>query len=249
MAGQTAYDAIGRVYARHRQPDPRIRSQLLDALVDAASVVNVGAGTGSYEPADRRVVGVEPSEVMLAQRLPGAAPALCGTAESLPFPDRAFDAALVVLTLHHWSDLDAGLAELRRVADRRVVLMFDQRMAADVWPWREYFPAANAVEAKRAPAVDHIVDALGGGRVETVLVPHDCIDGFGGAYWRRPEAYLDPEVRACISSLAVLSADELEPGLVRLRDDLESGAWHERHADLLALEEIDLGYRLVIAGS
>jgi SAM-dependent methyltransferase len=216
------------------------------ALGDARSVVNVGAGTGSYEPADRSVVGVDPSSVMLSQRTAGAAPAVRGTAEALPFPDRAFDAAMAVLTIHHWSDLDAGLVEVARVARRQVVLTFDQDFAKDLWMWA-YFPGANAVESSRAPSIESLVARLGADRVEVVPVPHDCTDGFGGAYWRRPDAYLDPRVRAGISSLAVLDDDELRPCLERLAADLESGTWHERNAELLGLDEIDLGYRLVIA--
>jgi SAM-dependent methyltransferase len=238
---------IGRSYAALRRPDARIARRLHAALGDAVTVVNVGAGSGSYEPTDRRVVAVEPSAVMMAQRGVSGASAVRGVAEALPFARGTFDAALVVLSVHHWRDLDAGLAELRRVADRQVVLMFDRGMAAGVWPFDEYFPAANAVEAARAPEVEQVVAALGGGAVDVVPVPHDCTDGFGGAYWRRPEAYLDPDVRACISSLAVLGLDDLEPGLTRLRDDLASGAWHERHADLLELQEADLGYRLIVA--
>lgn len=248
MAGPTEYDTIGLGYAEQRRPDPRIARQILAALGDARSVVNVGAGTGSYEPDDRAVVAVEPSEVMLAQRAAEAAPVVRGVAEVLPFPDSAFDAALGVLTVHHWSDLDAGLAELCRVAARRVVLAFDQPKAATFW-LAEYFPETAAIEAARAPRLEHIVDALAADRVAIVPIPHDCTDGFAGAYWRRPDAYLDPGVRAGISSLAVMPDHELEPGLARLRADLESGAWHERHADLLALDEIDLGYRLVIARS
>jgi len=243
-----AYDTIGLGYAERRRPDPRIARQILAALGDARTVVNVGAGTGSYEPDDCVVVGVEPSEVMLAQRAAEAAPVVRGVAEALPFPDSAFDAALGVLTVHHWSDLDAGLAEMSRVAPRRVVLAFDEPKSAAFWLAADYFPETAAIESARAPQLEQVVDGLAAARVEVVPIPHDCTDGFAGAYWRRPGAYLDPGVRAGISSLAVVPDRVLEPGLTRLRADLESGAWRERHADLLALEEIDLGYRLVIAG-
>jgi SAM-dependent methyltransferase len=247
MSRPAAYDMIGVGYSARRRSDPRIAVQIVRALGDAVRILTVGGGTGSYEPADRRVVAVEPSDVMLEQRATDAAPAARAVAEALPFPDDAFDAVMGVLTVHHWRDLDAGLAEMRRVAPRRVVLVFDQERAADVWPWREYFPAANVLEAGRAPRVERVVEGLDADRVEVVPVPHDCTDGFGGAYWRRPEAYLDPGVRAGISSLAAMPDDVLRPGLDRLAADLASGAWAERHADLLALDEIDLGYRLVIA--
>ena len=153
---------------------------------------------------------------------------------------------MAILTVHHWADQAAGLAEMCRVAPRRVVLAFDQDAAASFWLYQDYMPASNAIEAVRAPRVEDVADALDADRIEIVPVPHDCTDGFGGAYWRRPEAYLDPAVRAGISSLAVLDAQELEPALARLRADLESGVWHEQHADLLDRDEIDLGYRLVV---
>lgn len=247
MTRSPAYDTIGVGYASARRPDPRITARIVEALGDARRVVNVGAGTGSYEPAGRAVVAVEPSAVMLAQRGDDAAPVVRGFAEALPFPDDAFDAAMGVLTVHHWTDLDAGLAELCRVAPRRVVLGFDEpRVSSSFWLVSDYFPETSAIESARAPQLDQLVDGLGANRVEVVPVPHDCTDGFAGAYWRRPEAYLDPVVRAGISSFAEMDDAELEPGLTRLRADLESGAWHERHAALTELDEIDLGYRLII---
>lgn len=246
MSAPAAYDTIGVGYSARRRPDPRIGRQIMQALGDAERVMNIGAGTGSYEPADRQVVAVEPSEVMLRQRAIDAAPAVRGVAEALPFADDAFDAALAVLTTHHWSDLDAGLVEMRRVAPRRVILGFDEPQSAAYWLASEYFPETAAIEGTRAPRIDELAGGIGADRLEVVRVPHDCTDGFAGAYWRRPEAYLDPAVRAGISSLAVLAPDVLEPGLARLRDDLASGAWQERHADLLALDEVDLGYRLII---
>jgi SAM-dependent methyltransferase len=243
----TAYDTIGRGYAARRRPDPRIAARITAALGDARSVVNVGAGAGSYEPADRRVVAVEPSMVMISQRRAGAAPVVRAVAERLPFAARRFDAALAVLTIHHWTDADLGFRELRRVASRRVVLAFDESMSSDFWLAAEYFPATAAELAATSPQLDDLVTGLGAQQVEVVPVPHDCVDGFAGAYWRRPEAYLDPAVRAGISFFAATAPAEIEPGLARLRDDLDSGAWHARHADLLELDEVDLGYRLLVA--
>ena len=241
------YDRIGRAYARHRRPDPRIAAQIVAALGDAETVVDVGAGTGSYEPSDRRVVAVEPSTVMIAQRPSGAAPVLRAVAEQLPFCDRAFDAALALLTVHHWPDRARGMAELARVADRRVVFTFDPEVHYRFSLLDEYFPAAMENERHRVPSIDEVATAIGATRVEVVPVHHDCSDGFGWAYWRRPEAYLDPEVRSCISMFARLDPVDVEPGVDRLRRDLESGAWHERHRDLLGREWVDGGYRLVIA--
>jgi SAM-dependent methyltransferase len=247
MTPRPTYDTIGVGYAERRRPDPRIAQQILDALGDARRVLNVGAGAGSYEPTDRSVVAIEPSEVMIGQRAPDAAPVVRGVAERLPFPDGSFDAVLGVLTVHHWSDVARGLAEMRRVAPRRVVLGFDEPQSSSYWLPADYFPVIAAVESVRAPQLEDVVDGLGATRVEVVPVPHDCTDGFAGAYWRRPEAYLDPAVRCGMSSLAILPDEVVEPALARLRADLESGAWHERHADLLARDEIDLGYRLVIS--
>jgi SAM-dependent methyltransferase len=249
-----AYETIGIGYGTRRVPDPRLERRLHAALGDARTVLNVGAGAGSYEPRDRAVVALEPSSVMLDQRPPGAACAVRGVAESLPFPDGAFDATLAVLTIHHWTDPLAGLAELRRVSRRQVVFHFDLDVGRRFW-LSDYFPEAWAFDDRRSPTVTAVADALGGSsgrsgtvRVEPLPVPHDCTDGFMAAYWSRPDAYLDPAVRAGISSLAQLGDAVIAPGLARLRDDLESGVWHERHAALLSRAEFDGGYRLVIAG-
>jgi SAM-dependent methyltransferase len=244
------YDTIGRNYAGYRRPDPHLEAQIHAALGDARSVLNVGAGTGSYEPADRTVVALEPSPVMIAQRVRDAAPVVLGRAETLPFPDGAFDAVLALLTVHHWDDVDAGLREMRRVAPRQVVLTWDPvaMRAESFWLTRDYLPDASGEDWGFA-ALPEIVAGLRDTRVESVPVPHDCRDGFFRAYWRRPAAYLDPDVRASISALALVDDAVLAPGLERLRADLESGAWHARHADVLDADSLDLGYRLVVAGA
>ncbi|GAA3148329.1 class I SAM-dependent methyltransferase [Streptomyces echinatus] len=244
----TTYDTLGATYARTRRPDPRIAAQIHAALGDAADVINVGAGTGSYEP-PRTVLAVEPSQVMITQRPPGAAPAVRAVAERLPVRDHAADAAMALLTIHHWTDPEAGIRELRRAARRRVlVLTWDQQVFRErFWLVREYLPEAAAFDDTRAVPTDRLLDLLGGGRVETVGIPHDCVDGFGAAYWRRPHAYLDPHVRAGISMLAQPGDDVLAPGLSRLAADLADGSWHARHAGLLTLDTIDVGYRLLVA--
>lgn len=242
------YDRIGVGYARTRQPDPRIARRIDEALGDAASLVNVGAGAGSYEPRDRRVLAVEPSAEMIRQRADRAAPAVQAAAERLPLADAAVDAALAVLTLHHWADRAGGLRELRRVARRRVVVLtWDQATWEGFWLVDEYFPCIREIDRPRASAIAEISDALGGAAVLPLPIPHDCLDGFHGAFWRRPEAYLDPEVRAGISTYWVMPPAEREEGLRRLASDLESGAWRARHGDLLGRSELDLGYRLVVA--
>lgn len=243
-----AYDQIGRSYACTRQADPRLAAAVNAALADAASVVNVGAGTGSYEPEDRRVVAVEPSWTMIRQRPAGAAPAVQARAEALPFPDAAFDAALAILTVHHWTDLHRGLAEMRRVASRRVVVLtWDHDVWESFWLIREYLPSIAVVDRRRSVPPQHIVSALGGAEVLPVPIPHDCADGFHGAFWQRPSAYLDPDVRSGISTYALIDPVERDKGLRRLRADLESGKWAARHASLLTLDELDLGYRLIVA--
>ncbi len=245
---KSAYDSIGATYAETRRPDPRIAGRIHQALADATSVVNVGAGAGSYEPADRFVVGVEPSATMIRQRGRGSAQVVQALAEALPFADGTFDSALAVLTLHHWSDLARGINEMRRVARRRaVVLTWDQEVWEEFWLVREYLPCIRDLDRPRAISIRDLVSLLGGANVFSVPIPHDCVDGIHGAFWRRPEAYLDPSVRAGISTYALMSEEDRERGLRALAADLESGAWRERHGELLALTELDLGYRLVVA--
>jgi SAM-dependent methyltransferase len=242
----TSYDRIGLGYANFRKPDPRIAARIISALGDARTVVNVGAGTGSYEPTDRIVVAVEPSEQMVKQRPPDAALCIRATAERLPLFDQSFGAAMAILTIHHWSDPVRGLRELVRVARRVVVFAYEPAVHSTFWLWQEYLPAAARTSAASELPIDQVAETVGADRVETVLVPHDCSDGFGPAYWRRPAAYLDPAVRACISGLARLSAKDLEPGLERLRHDLDTGAWQARHRDLRNLNAIDAGLRLIV---
>jgi hypothetical protein len=234
-----------------------VAAQIGAALGPARSVLNVGAGAGSYEP--RRdgcpvvaVVAVEPSLAMLAQRQPGAAPAVRGVAEHLPFADAAFGAAMAALTVHHWTDPAGGLGELQRVAPgRQAVLTWDPDVVArSFWFTRDYLPQALEDERDRGLwTVDAIAAALAPVRVEAVPVPWDCTDGFFGAYWRRPQAYLLPVVRNSISALALLDQDLVDDAVRRLAADLGSGRWQERYADLTALDSVDLGYRLVVGGS
>jgi SAM-dependent methyltransferase len=241
------YDDIGRTYARTRATDPRIAAVIWEALGDARAVVNVGAGTGNYEPPDRDVTAVEPSAVMIAQRPPGAAPAVQAAAEELPFEDGSFDAAMAILTLHHWTDWRRGLQELHRVAARVVVLSWDPTFAGRLWFSADYFPELIDEDIRLFPSLADQAGELRATQVSAVPIPHDCQDGFYGAHWRRPHAYLDPDVRAGISTIAKRSPEELAPGLARLEEDLRTGAWAERHADLLERDELDLGYRLLVA--
>jgi SAM-dependent methyltransferase len=239
------YDSIGKDYNAVRREDPRIAARIRAALGNARTVVNVGAGAGAYEPADLDVVAVEPSETMIAQRPEGAAPVVRAFAEELPFEDQSFDAAMVVLSDHHWSDHARGLAELHRVARRVVLFTWDPASVHDFWLVTEYLPCFEDL-IPRGFRLEQTIERLGGARVEPVPIPHDCRDGFLGAYWRRPHAYLDAQVRAGISACTLMDRPCLEHGVARLAADLESGGWERRHAELLALEELDLGYRLLI---
>jgi SAM-dependent methyltransferase len=246
MAPAQIYDTIGLDYRTFRRPDPRIAAQIWAAVGDAERIVNVGAGTGSYEQGGRGLVAVEPSSVMASER-DGKVPVVRATAEHLPFPDNSFDVALALMTVHHWQDLRRGLAELRRVATRQVVFTFDPAMHDSLWIFTEYVPAARGL-GDHAP-VEVVLDALENSRVEIVPVPADCQDGFASAYWRRPERYLLPIARANISAFARLDHGLVDPGVLQLERDLASGAWHERHADLLTIDHVDAGLRLVIGGS
>lgn len=238
------YDTIGVDYANLRRPDPRIAAQLHAALGDAQSVLNVGAGTGSYEPTDRDVTALEPSAEMIAQRLSGSAPAVLGNAELLPFADDSFDAAMAVLTIHHWTNQAKGLAEMRRVARKRVVLLSFDPAFRGAWQM-EYWPQLVTLDHGQMPPLSFYGEQLGKVEIEPVPVPHDCSDGFLYAYWRRPEAYLDPRIRRGSSSFWKL--DGLVEGFERLGSDLASGAWAERNQALLNRESADMGYRLIVA--
>lgn len=241
---QASYDdTLGAGYAGRRKADPRIEKAIVVALADARSVINVGAGTGSYEPTDRPVLAVEPSSGMIRQRSAGAAPCVLASAESLPVADGAFDAAMAVLTIHHWSDWRRGLRELRRVARRRIVLLTFDNDASDFWLTRDYFPELQELDRKIMPSLDALAVELGVFQSTPLLVPHDCRDGFLGAYWRRPEIYLDPVARRSMSSFARIDADR---GLRQLASDLDAGVWRERNAALLDLDALDLGYRLLV---
>lgn len=242
-----AYDRIGATYRSTRRPDPRIASQVRDALATMGTVVNVGAGTGSYEPG-QTVAAIEPSMVMIAQRPPGSAPCVQAVAEALPLRDKCVDAAMTLLTVHHWGDLSAGIAELRRVSRHRIVIFtWDQAVIDDFWLLREYLPDAARINKALHVPIERLVELLGGAQVHTVPIPHDCTDGFGAAFWRRPEAYLDATVRAGISMLAYADEGALADGLGRLAADLRSRRWQRRHAELLEQQQLDAGYRLLIS--
>lgn len=243
-----AYDEIGVNYSDFRRADPRIETRIWAALGDACSVVNVGAGSGSYEPRDREVIAVEPSTLMIAQRPKGAAPVAQGVAEALPLEDKSVDAAMGVFTIHHWDDLDAGLSEMRRVARKRIVLAtIDAEINARVWTLAEYFPEAMALEEEVMPSIASLEAGLPEARIEIVPMPSRCRDEFTSALWDRPEMFLEPATLRASSLWHRLAPEVIERGQERLRADLQSGRWDERHGHLRTLPELDIGMRLVCA--
>ena len=246
MSSPQLYDTIGATYTATRRTEPRIAAQVWAALDGARTVLNVGAGAGSYEPPDRDVTAVEPSTVMRAQRPAGTARCVAATAESLPFEDQSFDAVMAFATVHHWQDPIAGIREMQRVARRVVVFTCDTSEEAwrrRFWLTRDYLPEIAASPIGLAPELANAI----GARIEPVLIPWDCVDGFFEAYWRRPEAYLDENVRRGISVWAGVGTDIEHRAVRSLSDDLASGRWAERNGDLLDLESADLGLRLLIA--
>jgi SAM-dependent methyltransferase len=245
MSSAQLYDTIGATYTVTRRTEPRIAARIWAALGDARTVLNVGAGTGSYEPPDRHVLAVEPSALMRSQRPAGAAPCLAGSAENLPFDDQSFDAAMAFSTVHHWQDPIAGLREMRRVARRVVVFTFDSSDPGQFWLTRDYLPEFADLHVGR-PSLTEQARAIGA-RTEPVLIPWDCADGFFEAYWRRPGAYLDDHVRRGISVWARVGPDAEQRAVRSLRDDLASGRWAERNRDLVDLDVAELGLRLLIA--
>ncbi|MET8829020.1 MerR family transcriptional regulator [Streptomyces sp. NPDC004610] len=248
MVGPRLYEAIGAAYPATRRTEPRIAAQVWEALGDARTVLNVGAGTGSYEPPDREVTAVEPSAVMRARRPGGAAPCVAATAERLPFRDGAFDAAMAFSTVHHWQDPVAGLREMRRVARRVVVFTHDAGDTAwrqRFWLTRDYLPEVSGLVDGRPP-VERLAAAIGA-RMEPVLIPWDCADGFFEAHWRRPESYLDERVRRAVSVWTRVGPRAEARAVSGLRDDLATGRWAERNRELVALDAAELGLRLLVA--
>jgi SAM-dependent methyltransferase len=246
-AGDADYGVIGKGYALIRQPDPRIAQQFHAALGDAATVLNVGAGAGSYEPLDRDVTAIEPSASMRAERPAHLSRAIDATADHLPFPDDTFDASMASVTVHQWPDLEKGLGEMRRVTTGPVVILTFDPTPPENWWLIDYAPELFEVEARRMPTIDRIGAALGGTtEVQTVMIPVDSTDGFGQAFYGRPERVLDPEVRRAMSAWSFLDPRLVESIVAKLANDLESGAWDEKYSRFRDLTLFDGGMRLVI---
>jgi SAM-dependent methyltransferase len=237
---------MGRGYSDIRRADPRIASVIWTALSNASSVVNVGAGAGSYEPRDRELIAVEPSEVMIAQRPPDSAPAVQAAAEALPLADQAVDASMAILTLQHWQGLERGLSELLRVTRERVVIVtMDVDVLAQLWLIRDYLPETLAAHAAGFPSIAKLLELLPRATATAIPVPRDCTDGFMAAFWGRPEAYLDPAIRAATSPWHQLPPETVTRALDQLGSDLASGQWDQRYGHLRQQPEHDVGLRLV----
>lgn len=248
MSTAPLYDRIGRGYRETRRPDPRLAAEIWRALGEARTVINVGAGTGSYEPPDLQVLAVEPSDVMIAQRAPDAAPVIKAFAESLPLADQTVDAALAVLTLQHWANVERGVAELVRVARDRVVLVtLDVDVLRELWLIRDYLREALPWHLHAFPSIARLRTALPNASVRPLPVPCDCTDGFMAAFWARPEAYLGSQIREASSPWHELPPEAVDRALAELRNDLSSGAWDRRYGRLRQAATHDVGLRLVVA--
>jgi len=241
------YDRIGVGYASRRKPDARFFARILEALTGCETVLNIGAGTGSYEP-PTCALAIEPSWTMIGQRPAGAARCVRAVAEHLPLRDRSFDASLAILTMHHWKDAKAGLAEMRRVTRKRIVLFtWDPGADREFWLTRDYFPAILEIDRRRFPSMRLLREALARVQVQAVPVPADCQDGLFGAFWQRPEAYLDPVIQRSNSAMAQMDPAQVRSGIDRLRRDLAAGTWSRRNSSLKSLSALDLGYRLIVS--
>ncbi len=242
------YDRHAPSYPSQRRADARIAERVHAALGSARTVLNVGAGSGSYEPEDRWVLAVEPSAGMRAQRPRRLAPAIDARAEALPLDDDSVEAAMAMVTIHHWSEPLAGLRELRRVARGAVVVLtFDIDALADFWMLSDYLPEALADDRGRFPTIAQVTEALGGAHVESIPIPADCTDGFFEAYYARPEAYLDEAVRAAQSVWPRLPPGVEQRAIAALSGDLTSSAWEARHSHLRSLAEYDGALRLIVS--
>ena len=237
------YDQLAQQYHNHRKPDSRIYERIHFHIKGAERVLNVGAGIGSYEPDDCDVVAIEPSFEMILQRQNSGTELIQGVVEDLPFRDNTFDISMGILTIHHWSDIHSGLKEMVRVSRKKTVLFTWIGYGDDFW-LESYIPEIIGVDYELFPTLKELEQLLGDFTVETIEIPHDCTDGFMCAYWRRPEAYLDSNVREAISTFSRVS--DIQDGLNRLQYEINSGAWRKKHAHLLKKKSLDLGYRLVV---
>lgn len=248
----TRYDTIGVSYSQTRREDPRFRAQIHAALADARTVVNVGAGTGAYEPRDRHVIAIEPSDVMAAQRARDRVPAIRASAGSIPLRDRSVDAAMAVLSVHHWDEeREQGVRELRRVARGAVVIMtYDATVSGAMWLMADYLPEVATLDLRTFPPLEELAEWLGGDvRINEMPIPCDTPDWMLGSFWAHPERVLDASARAATSGFARLSTNVVDRVVSDVSRDLASGVWDDRYGHLRRLEALDVGLRLVVATS
>lgn len=239
------YDKIGIDYAQKRQSDPRIASQILEKLKGAKRIVNIGAGTGSYEPKHMDLIAIEPSQEMIKQRPENAHKVIQGSAESLPLPDQSFSHALTILSMHHWKNRELAFKEINRVATDKFVAVSWNPESKPFWLTRDYFPEMIEVDRQIFPSVRELETNFDNVEVCPLLIPEDCIDGFLAAYWKRPSAYLNKAVRQSISSFSKL--DNINTGLEKLEFDLETGSWHKTNRSILNKTTLDTGYIIISA--
>ena len=244
---KTIYDKIGKSYSVGRRTDPKLAKQMHQFLSGSHSILNIGAGTGSYEPANMEVIALEPSEVMISQRPKGSAPVVQGVAENLPFEDKQFSHCMTVLSMHHWTDRDKAFSEIKRVTREKFVALTWSPLGKEepYWLYRDYLKAIPELNRSIFPNVNELRQYFAHVEEYVLPIPHDCQDGFDGAYWKRPQAFLDPEVRANMSVFSKIK--NVDAILERLQQDVESGAWHKKNAGILALDELDIGYRIFVA--
>jgi SAM-dependent methyltransferase len=248
VAGDFDYDTHGQGYARQRRADPRIAAQVHAALGDARTILNVGAGAGSYEPLDRHVIAIEPSAAMRAQRPKNLTPAIRGIAEELPLDDQSVDAAMAMVTIHQWKDAAKGLAEMRRVTCGPILILTFDGDALDQWWLAEYAPELLKVESKRYPKIDWICNELGSQtEVKIVQIPIDCVDGFTEAFYARPERMLEAAVRKSQSAWGFVDEKVQEQFARKLEEDLKSGAWEKRHGHLRKQPYFEGSLRLIVS--
>jgi SAM-dependent methyltransferase len=245
----TRYDTIGHGYARTRREDPRFRALIHAGLGNALTVVNVGAGAGAYEPNDRYVIAIEPSDVMAAQRSPDLAPAIRASAGNIPLRDHSVDAAMAILSIHHWDEeREQGVRELRRVARGPVVILtYDASVCGEMWLMADYLPEVAALDRKIFPNPERIAEWLGGKvRIDNVPIPRDTPDWNLGSFWAHPERVLDPDARAATSGFARMPSSVVDRVVSEISRDLASGRWDERYGRLRRLDALDVGLRLVV---
>jgi SAM-dependent methyltransferase len=239
------YDEIGINYSVTRCTDPEIAKQLYSELDAAIRIVNIGAGTGSYEPENMQLVAVEPSAEMISQRKTGSYPVEKAFAEKLPFENSSFSHAMTVLSMHHWENRPLAFSEINRVATEKFVAITWDPESEPFWLTRDYFPEIYEMDKRIFPGLEELNDHFDEVQVNPLKIPGDCKDGLFAAFWKRPEAYLSSRVRQSTSPFSKVK--NLSEGLHRLEEDLASGLWAKNNHAILDSSSLDVGYRVISA--